>query len=94
MESASAVDAAAPFLAELQYSHYALRVLQRHPEWRASLAGDMGTAFTREAMAAALAGSFASAHDLDRALRELRQRVVLRLIARDLSGRADRKSVV
>jgi glutamate-ammonia-ligase adenylyltransferase len=94
VESDSAVEAAAPLPAELQYSHYASRVLQRHPEWRVALARDLASPFTREAMVAALASGYPAAAELERALRELRQRVVLRLIARDLSGRADLDEVV
>ena len=73
---------------ELSLSRYAARVLQARPE----LAGELAdpAAFTRAQMAGALEGS---ARDdeaaLKRRLRELRQRVLLRVMARDLSGRAD-----
>jgi glutamate-ammonia-ligase adenylyltransferase len=80
--------------AELWYSHYAQRALQRRPEWRDELAHAIDTPFTRSAMTEALAGPHADSAALDRALRELRQRVMLRTIARDLTGRASLDEVV
>ncbi|HEX6321726.1 MAG TPA: bifunctional glutamine synthetase adenylyltransferase/deadenyltransferase, partial [Burkholderiales bacterium] len=72
---------------EISDSGYARRLLAAHP----GLAGEIAAPapFTREEMAAALAGA---EHDdepaLMRRLRRLRQRVLLRLIARDLAGLA------
>ena len=69
-------------------SRYASRVLTAHPEWRAELAD--AAPFARAGMAAALAGAAGGDEAaLMRRLRELRQRVVLRVMARDLCGRAN-----
>ena len=73
-------------LPEIAHSRYAVARLQAHPEWAAELADP--APFAREAMAAALVGAVDEA-DLKRRLRQLRQRVLLRTLARDLSGRAD-----
>src|SRR5260370_36621330 len=73
---------------EIASSRYAARVLAARPELTAELADP--AAFSRDEMAHALAGA---QHDdeasLKRRLRQLRQRVVLRVMARDLSRRAD-----
>ncbi len=72
---------------ELSLSRYAARVLQARPE----LAGELAdpAPFTRAGMALALEGSAGDDETaLKRRLRELRQRVLLRVMARDLSGRA------
>src|SRR6267142_2630420 len=73
---------------EIASSRYAARLLAARPE----LAGELAdpAAFARDEMARALEGA---QHDdeasLKRRLRQLRQRVVLRVMARDLSRRAD-----
>ncbi|HKC30422.1 MAG TPA: bifunctional glutamine synthetase adenylyltransferase/deadenyltransferase, partial [Burkholderiales bacterium] len=73
---------------EIASSRYAARVLAARPELTAELADP--AAFSRDEMARALAGA---QHDdeasLKRRLRQLRQRVVLRVMARDLSRRAN-----
>src|SRR5229473_112619 len=73
---------------EIASSRYAARVLAARPELTAELADP--AAFSRDEMARALAGA---RHDdeasLKRRLRQLRQRVVLRVMARDLSRRAN-----
>jgi glutamate-ammonia-ligase adenylyltransferase len=73
---------------ELGLSRYAVQRLQAHPEWAAALADPVP--FAREEMRVALQ----AARGLDeagykRALRDLRQQVLLRTMARDLSGRAE-----
>ncbi len=73
---------------EISLSRFAVARLAARPEWRAELADP--APFSRAEMAQALAGA---ARDdeagLKHRLRELRNRVVLRVMARDLSGRAD-----
>ena len=73
---------------EISRSRYARRLLAARPELAVEL-DPAAPAFGREAMQAELAasgaGDFAA---LQRRLRRLRQRVVLRVMARDLSGRA------
>ncbi len=73
---------------EIASSRYAARLLAARPELAAELVDP--AAFSRDEMAHALAGA---QHDdeasLKRRLRQLRQRVVLRVMARDLSRRAD-----
>ncbi|HEY6863354.1 MAG TPA: bifunctional glutamine synthetase adenylyltransferase/deadenyltransferase, partial [Burkholderiales bacterium] len=72
---------------EISLSRYALQRLHAHPEWAAELADP--APFAREEMSAALeAARGADEAGFKRALRELRQRVLLRAMARDLSGRA------
>src|SRR6185436_9422335 len=73
---------------KISLSRWATRLLEAHPEWRAEL--DAGAPFARAEMDNALHGPFADEAALERALRELRSRVLLRTMARDLSGRADR----
>jgi glutamate-ammonia-ligase adenylyltransferase len=80
--------------AALRYSHYALRLFERHPGWKASFAEDNAAPFDRAAMQQALAGGYPDAEALHAALRRLRQRVMLNVIARDLSGAADLDEVV
>ncbi len=77
---------------EIAYSRYAARLLAARPELSAELAA--AAPFARAEMAQALAG--AAAEDeaaLQRRLRRLRQRVLLRVMARDLSGRASLEEV-
>jgi len=73
---------------EIASSRYAARLLAARPELTAQLLDP--AAFSRDEMAHALAGA---QHDdeasLKRRFRQLRQRVVLRVMARDLSRRAD-----
>src|SRR5439155_1054384 len=73
---------------EIASSRYAARLLAARPELSAELADP--AAFSRDEMAHALAGA---QHDdeasLSRRLRRLRQRVLLRVMARDLSRRAN-----
>ncbi|HSU62249.1 MAG TPA: bifunctional glutamine synthetase adenylyltransferase/deadenyltransferase, partial [Burkholderiales bacterium] len=73
---------------EIATSRYAARLLAARPELTAELADP--AAFSRDEMAHALA---LARHDdeasLKRRLRQLRQRVLLRVMARDLSRRAD-----
>ena len=76
------------------YSQYARRWLERRPEWAAELAQARTQSFSREAMEAALAGPFADAASLHAALRRLRQRVMLRVIERDLGQLASLDEVV
>jgi len=70
---------------EIGLSRYAARVLAAHPELGAELADP--ALFSRGEMARALAG-LSNETDLMRGLRQLRARVLLRVMARDLSGRA------
>jgi glutamate-ammonia-ligase adenylyltransferase len=73
---------------EISLSRYAMARLAARPEWRAELADP--APFSRAEMAQALAGAAQEDEPgLKRRLRELRNRVVLRLMARDLSGRAE-----
>ena len=80
-----APSAAAPDL--LRHSRYARRLLAARPELQPELAAE--TAWTHEAMRSFLAAQpQASEAQLHAALRQLRQRVMLRLFARDLLGKA------
>jgi [glutamine synthetase] adenylyltransferase / [glutamine synthetase]-adenylyl-L-tyrosine phosphorylase len=72
----------------LARSRYAVELLAARPELAAELAAD--EPFRGKAMAAALSGADADDETaLKRRLRRLRQRVLLRTMARDLSGAAD-----
>ena len=73
---------------KIELSRYAMRVLDAHPAWRAELAAP--ARFARAEMDNALRGPFADERALEKALRELRQRVLLRAMARDLSWSAGR----
>src|SRR4051812_38797030 len=75
---------------KIELSRYAARVLGAHPDWRAELAAP--APFTRAEIDNALHGTFADEAALKKTLRVLRQRVLLRVMARDLSSRADRKA--
>jgi glutamate-ammonia-ligase adenylyltransferase len=75
-------------IGKIALSRYAERALAARPELSAEL--DAAAPFSRDEIAAALAD--ASGDDepaLKRRLRRLRQRVLLRVMARDLAGRAD-----
>ena len=78
----------------LRYSHYATRLLARHPEWLRTLRDDLARPFDRAQMQLSLSGGYADAAALHAALRELRQRVMLRVIGRDLGGVADLEEIV
>ena len=69
---------------KIRLSRFAQRVLAAQPELAAELAEP--APFTRHEMLNALAG--AGDDELKRRLRQLRNRVLLRVMARDLSGRA------
>ncbi|HSG65736.1 MAG TPA: hypothetical protein VLD39_12080, partial [Gammaproteobacteria bacterium] len=87
-QSAAAGIAADPMLAQAaRLSHYARRLIESEPAW--SLDAGLDHAFSRDEMLAALEAHPATDEDsLWRSLRVLRQRVMLRLIARDLGGLA------
>jgi [glutamine synthetase] adenylyltransferase / [glutamine synthetase]-adenylyl-L-tyrosine phosphorylase len=73
---------------KLADSRYASRLLEAHPELGGELS--LPAAFTRAEMAAALEGAAADDEAaLMRRLRRLRNRVLLRVMARDLCGLAD-----
>jgi glutamate-ammonia-ligase adenylyltransferase len=74
-------------LPRLADSRYAASLLAARPELAAELASP--APFAREEMVAALAGAAHDESALMRALRRLRQRVILRVMARDLAGLAD-----
>jgi len=75
---------------KIALSRYAARVLGAHPELALELADP--AAFPREQMQAALEGA-SDETDLMRRLRQLRTRVLLRVMARDLSDRASLEEV-
>jgi len=78
---------------EIGYSRYAARLLAARPELAAELSA-AAAPFERAEMAQALAGAAADDEAaLKRRLRRLRQRVLLRVMARDLSGRASLEEV-
>src|SRR5689334_11674956 len=73
-------------------SRAAQALLAAHPEWAAELSSS--TPFDREEMTRALAGAEADDEAaLKRRLRHLRSRVLLRTMARDLSGAATLEEV-
>ncbi len=74
-------------ISKISDSRYARRVLQAHPELAQEIAAP--ARFSRAEMDAALAGASADEAALARRLRLLRQRVLLRVMARDLCGLAD-----
>jgi glutamate-ammonia-ligase adenylyltransferase len=74
----------------LEYSRYARQLVAARPELREELERAKNSGWTREAMQAFLReGSAGDESALHSALRRLRQRVLLRTMARDLSGHAD-----
>ena len=79
---------------QLSLSRFAARLLEAKPALVAELDADGGEPFARAAMDAALEPvTNASEEVLRKALRELRQRVLLRVMARDLSGLATLEEV-
>ncbi len=74
----------------LEYSRYAQQLVAARPELREELERARNSGWTREAMQAFLRERGAEDEGaLHSALRKLRQRVLLRMMARDLSGTAD-----
>ena len=89
----AAISAEAALDAARSFSRYVRRLLDAEPQ----LAGQAGcaTPFTAEEMHALLAAHPATSEpELQRALRVLRKRVMLRLIARDIGGLADLAEVI
>jgi glutamate-ammonia-ligase adenylyltransferase len=85
--------AAALLARAARLSHYARRLIEATPS--CELDAEAGHPFTRDEMRAALDGEPAEGEaGLARALRVLRQRVMLRLIARDLGGLAPLEEVL
>ncbi|MCL4799515.1 MAG: bifunctional [glutamate--ammonia ligase]-adenylyl-L-tyrosine phosphorylase/[glutamate--ammonia-ligase] adenylyltransferase [Burkholderiales bacterium] len=81
--------------AALRYSRYALRLLDAHPHLQAEVEQAAARGWDAAAMREFLdAAAPADEATLATALRRLRQRVMLRLAARDLSGRAPIAEVV
>src|SRR5437763_399445 len=79
----------APLMDPLGYSRYARQLVAARPELREELVRAKDSGWTREAMQAFLRERGAEDEGaLHSALRMLRQRVLLRTIARDLSGTA------
>src|SRR5215208_6762999 len=75
-------------ISKISDSRYAVRLLAAQPQLAAEIAAPQS--FTREEMLAALAGAGDDDEaTLMRRLRRLRQRVLLRVMARDLCGLAD-----
>jgi [glutamine synthetase] adenylyltransferase / [glutamine synthetase]-adenylyl-L-tyrosine phosphorylase len=88
--SNSGTDPAGP----ARFSHYVRRLLERRPEWGSTLRADMSRPFRRADMELSLDGDFPGKDPLHAALRVLRQRVMLHIIARDLAGLASLDEVV
>ena len=79
----------APLMDPLEFSRYARQLIAARPELREELERAKDPGWTREAMQAFLRGrEHADEAALHSALRMLRQRVLLRTMARDLSGLA------
>ncbi len=76
---------------KIELSRAAVRILEAHPPWRSELADP--APISRAEIDAALQAPFADEASLKRRLRELRNRTLLRVMARDLSGRADLQEV-
>jgi len=78
-----------PLEAALTYSRYAQRLAQARPELFQAALASIDEPFDAAAMRACLARETPGDEDeLKRALRQLRQQVMLRVLLRDLSGRA------
>jgi glutamate-ammonia-ligase adenylyltransferase len=71
------------------FSRYAARLLAARPQWRDELVERVEFPFEAAEIERALAVPQPDAASLQRVLRELRQRLMLRVLARDLTGRAD-----
>ena len=81
-------------LNSLRFSRFAQRLLEARPEYRDELGEAGHSPWTRAAMQKfLLAQKIAGEAALYTALRRLRQRVMLRLVARDLGGDADLEEV-
>ncbi len=74
--------------ARLAFSRYATRLVTARPEWADEIGSRAAIAFPLGEIERTLAQTFPDAETLARTLRELRQRVVLRTLARDLAGAA------
>ena len=78
------------FLKAAEFSRFAARLLAAHPELQEELDQAARAQWTAEAMQGFLAGQKAADESaLRTALRQLRQRVMLRVLARDLGGLAE-----
>ncbi|HSF46732.1 MAG TPA: bifunctional [glutamate--ammonia ligase]-adenylyl-L-tyrosine phosphorylase/[glutamate--ammonia-ligase] adenylyltransferase [Burkholderiales bacterium] len=77
----------------LEFSRFARRVVARHPELLEELARTLDAPFTEAAMREALDGDL-DEERLRAGLRKLRNRVMLRVMARDLSGLGSLEEVV
>jgi len=78
-----------PLEAALTYSRYAQRLAQARPELFQAALASIDEPFDADAMRACLARATPGDEDaLKRTLRQLRQQVMLRVLLRDLSGRA------
>ena len=78
-----------PLEAALTYSRYAQRLAQARPELFQAALASIDEPFDADAMRACLARETPGDEDaLKRTLRQLRQQVMLRVLLRDLSGRA------
>ena len=75
-------------LARAAYSHYFQRVTASRPDLAEALARQWRGVFTKNEMENALPAHFADEAALKAALRDLRQRVMTRVILRDLAGLA------
>ena len=80
--------------ANLRASRYALRLLEARPHYEEELQAALRAGWTAADMNRFLAEAISDEIALDTQLRELRQRVLLRLIARDLAGLAPLGEVV
>lgn len=77
------------------FSHYARRLLARHPEWEQSPPADLMQPLDRAALDQLLRpDTLADEAALKEALRQLRQRVMLNIMGRDLAGQATLQEVV
>ncbi len=74
---------------QARYSRYFARALASRPDLDQALAGEFTRAFARAEMENALPERFADEAALKAALRDLRLRVMTRVILRDLAGLAD-----
>jgi glutamate-ammonia-ligase adenylyltransferase len=79
-----------PVAHALDWSRFARRLAESRPELAAGLAGELTRPFLREEMRAELEQAGVTEEEgLKAALRRLRSRVMLRVLARDLAGLAD-----